>query len=152
IVNSTVRNGNGGGNEAEFDHFDEEQFMSIILANRQSAQQSRVRKLKYITELERNVNSLQAEVSVLSLSVAYLNHQRLILNVDNSVLKQRIVALSQDKIFNDENELESYGDDDLPEVADPVALEIRGYMKTLKATLYEHNETASGSIYWERYT
>lgn len=30
-----------------------------ILANRQSAQRSRVRKLQYISELERNVTTLQ---------------------------------------------------------------------------------------------
>ncbi|CAI9089274.1 OLC1v1023821C1 [Oldenlandia corymbosa var. corymbosa] len=72
-----------------------------ILANRQSAQRSRVRKLQYISELERSVTSLQAEVSVLSPRVAFLDHQRLVLNVDNSVLKQRIAALAQDKIFKD---------------------------------------------------
>ncbi|KAJ7948395.1 Basic-leucine zipper transcription factor [Quillaja saponaria] len=72
-----------------------------ILANRQSAQRSRVRKLQYISELERNVTSLQAEVSVLSPRVAFLDHQRLLLNVDNSALKQRIAALAQDKIFKD---------------------------------------------------
>lgn len=72
-----------------------------ILANRQSAQRSRVRKLQYISELERSVTSLQAEVSVLSPRVAFLDHQRLILNVDNSAIKQRIAALAQDKIFKD---------------------------------------------------
>lgn len=72
-----------------------------ILANRQSAQRSRVRKLQYISELERSVNSLQAEVSVLSPRVAFLDHQRLVLNVDNSVLKQRLAALAQDKVFKD---------------------------------------------------
>ncbi|XP_073157286.1 basic leucine zipper 34-like [Henckelia pumila] len=72
-----------------------------ILANRQSAQRSRVRKLQYISELERSVTSLQAEVSVLSPRVAFLDHQRLVLNVDNSVLKQRIAALAQDKVFKD---------------------------------------------------
>nr|XP_004243399.1 basic leucine zipper 61 [Solanum lycopersicum] len=72
-----------------------------ILANRQSAQRSRVRKLQYISELERSVTTLQAEVSVLSPRVAFLDHQRLVLNVDNSVLKQRIAALAQDKIFKD---------------------------------------------------
>jgi hypothetical protein len=30
-----------------------------------------------------------------------LDHQRLILNVDNSALKQRIAALAQDKLFKD---------------------------------------------------
>ncbi|KAE9457705.1 hypothetical protein C3L33_10388, partial [Rhododendron williamsianum] len=44
---------------------------------------------------------LSAEVSVLSPRVAFLDHQRLILNVDNSAIKQRIAALAQDKIFKD---------------------------------------------------
>lgn len=44
---------------------------------------------------------LKAEVSVLSPRVAFLDHQRLILNVDNSAIKQRIAALAQDKIFKD---------------------------------------------------
>ncbi|KAI3755753.1 hypothetical protein L1987_55559 [Smallanthus sonchifolius] len=72
-----------------------------ILANRQSAQRSRVRKLHYISELERSVTTLQSEVSTLSPQVAFYDHQRLILNVDNSSLKQRIAALAQDKIFKD---------------------------------------------------
>ncbi|KAL2466796.1 Basic leucine zipper 61 [Abeliophyllum distichum] len=72
-----------------------------ILANRKSAQRSRVRKLQYISELERSVTSLQSEVSALSPRVAFLDHQRLLLNVDNSALKQRIAALAQDKIFKD---------------------------------------------------
>jgi hypothetical protein len=41
---------------------------------------------------------MKAEVSVLSPRVAYLDHQRLLLNVDNSALKQRIAALPQ--LFN----------------------------------------------------
>ncbi|KAL3736154.1 hypothetical protein ACJRO7_025150 [Eucalyptus globulus] len=102
-----------------------------ILANRQSAQRSRVRKLQYTSELERSVTTLQnlvvhasidamsccvvfrvtvnvgattyvqSEVSALSPRVAFLDHQRLILNVDNSALKQRITALAQDKTFKD---------------------------------------------------
>lgn len=72
-----------------------------ILANRQSAQRSRVRKLQYISELERSVTTLQTEVSALSPRVAFLDHQRLLLNVDNSALRQRIAALAQDKIFKD---------------------------------------------------
>ena len=44
---------------------------------------------------------VKAEVSVLSPRVAFLDHQRLLLNVDNSALKQRIAALAQDKIFKD---------------------------------------------------
>ncbi|TVU22844.1 hypothetical protein EJB05_32564 [Eragrostis curvula] len=107
-----------------------------ILANRQSAQRSRVRKLQYISELERSVTSLQVlnsarnhaelcfsrafcsisprtvcelvlsvlaqtEVSALSPRVAFLDHQRSLLTLGNSHLKQRIAALAQDKIFKD---------------------------------------------------
>ncbi|KAG1367928.1 Basic leucine zipper 61 [Cocos nucifera] len=72
-----------------------------ILANRQSAQRSRVRKLQYISELERSVTTLQTEVSALSPRVAFLDHQRSVLTVGNSHLRQRIAALAQDKIFKD---------------------------------------------------
>ncbi|PWZ09361.1 Basic leucine zipper 6 [Zea mays] len=77
-----------------------------ILANRQSAQRSRVRKLQYISELERSVTTLQNEVSVLSPRVAFLDQQRTILSVGNSHLKQRIAALAQDKIFKDAHQEE----------------------------------------------
>ncbi|XP_019100580.1 PREDICTED: basic leucine zipper 34-like, partial [Camelina sativa] len=93
---STNNSGNSSGNRIL-----DPKRVKRILANRQSAQRSRVRKLQYISELERSVTSLQAEVSVLSPRVAFLDHQRLLLNVDNSALKQRIAALSQDKIFKD---------------------------------------------------
>lgn len=48
---------------------------------------------------------MKTEVSALSPRVAFLDHQRLILNVDNSALKQRIAALAQDKIFKDGNKI-----------------------------------------------
>nr|QEO19198.1 putative basic leucine zipper 6-like isoform X2 [Cymbidium ensifolium] len=72
-----------------------------VLANRQSAQRSRVRKLHYISDLEKSVNTLQTEVSALSPRVALLDHQRSVLSVGNSQLKQRIAALAQDKIFKE---------------------------------------------------
>ncbi|KAG8077966.1 hypothetical protein GUJ93_ZPchr0007g6007 [Zizania palustris] len=76
-----------------------------ILANRQSAQRSRVRKLQYISELERIVTTLQNEVSVLSPRVVFLDQQRTILTVGNSHLKQRIAALAQDRVFKDAHQL-----------------------------------------------
>ncbi|XP_072966269.1 basic leucine zipper 34-like [Typha angustifolia] len=102
-----------------------------ILANRQSAQRSRVRKLQYISELERSVTTLQTEVSVLSPRVAFLDHQRSVLSVGNSHLKQRIAALAQDKFFKDahqealKNEIERlrqvYHQQSLKNIADPIA-------------------------------
>ncbi|EFJ17587.1 hypothetical protein SELMODRAFT_92966, partial [Selaginella moellendorffii] len=65
----------------------------------------RVRKLQYIAELERSVTALQAwqgaEVSALTPQVAFLDHQRILLNVDNNSIKQRITSLIQDKCFKD---------------------------------------------------
>ncbi|XP_002966948.2 basic leucine zipper 6 [Selaginella moellendorffii] len=72
-----------------------------IIANRQSAQRSRIRKLQYIAELEKNVSSLQMEVSTLTPQVSFLDHQRVLLNVDNGVMKQRIAALAQNVRLKD---------------------------------------------------
>ncbi|KAK6919734.1 Basic-leucine zipper domain [Dillenia turbinata] len=101
LKSDTSQNHSSTAITAPVDSITDPKRVKRILANRQSAQRSRVRKLQYISELERSVNSLQSEVSVLSPRVAFLDHQRLILNVDNSALKQRIAALAQDKIFKD---------------------------------------------------
>lgn len=74
-----------------------------VVANRQSAQRSRIRKLHYISELEGSVTALEVEVSILSPQVAFLDHRRATLNIDNSALKERIAALVQEKIFMDEH-------------------------------------------------
>ncbi|MCO5568988.1 hypothetical protein L7F22_022693 [Adiantum nelumboides] len=77
-----------------------------VIANRQSAQRSRVRKLQYIAELERIVGTLQTEVSSLSLQVIYLKHQRALLNMDSNALKQQAVFFVQEKRNKDsQNEL-----------------------------------------------
>eukprot|EP00250_Pteridium_aquilinum_P012953 c21044_g5_i1 orf=421-1749(-) len=77
-----------------------------VLANRQSAQRSRVRKLQYIAELEKIVSTLQAEVSSLSLQALYLKHQRALLNMDNNALKQQAVFFVQEKRNKDsQNEI-----------------------------------------------
>ncbi|GJT51227.1 hypothetical protein Tco_0977384 [Tanacetum coccineum] len=56
------------------------------------------------------------------------------------------------KVTEQEYELKSDRDDDLPEVADPdnVAQKIRDSVKTPRATLYEHSETPGGLIYFVR--
>jgi len=72
-----------------------------ILANRQSAQRSRVRKLQYISELERSVTTLQSEVSTMAPQVAFFEHRRAVLNVDNNTIKQKMAALLQGQRFKD---------------------------------------------------
>ncbi|XLU34996.1 hypothetical protein S245_071062, partial [Arachis hypogaea] len=55
----------------------------------QFAQRSRVCKLQYIAELERNVQGLQAEGSEVSAKLEFLNQENLILSMENKSLKQR---------------------------------------------------------------
>ena len=44
---------------------------------------------------------MQTEASTLSPQVTFLDHQKVILNVDNNALKQRIFDLAYDKLFKD---------------------------------------------------
>ncbi|XP_073144953.1 uncharacterized protein At4g06598 [Henckelia pumila] len=66
-------------------------------AKQQFAQRSRVRKLQYIAELERNVQALQAEGSGVSAELEFLNQQNLILSMENKALKQRLDSLAQEQ-------------------------------------------------------
>ncbi|KAF2293874.1 hypothetical protein GH714_005302 [Hevea brasiliensis] len=68
-------------------------------AKQQFAQRSRVRKLQYIAELERNVQALQAEGSEVSAEVEFLNQQNLILSMENKALKQRLESLTQEQLI-----------------------------------------------------
>ncbi|KAB1207087.1 hypothetical protein CJ030_MR7G011408 [Morella rubra] len=63
-------------------------------AKQQFAQRSRVRKLQYIAELERN-----AEGSEVSAELEFLNQQSLILSMENKALKQRVESLAQEQLI-----------------------------------------------------
>ncbi|KAJ4833059.1 hypothetical protein Tsubulata_001031 [Turnera subulata] len=81
-------------------------------AKQQFAQRSRVRKLQYIAELERNVQALQAsshlsaktalgiaEGSEVSAELEFLNQQNIILSMENKALKQRLENLAQEQLI-----------------------------------------------------
>lgn len=68
-------------------------------SKQQFAQRSRVRKLQYIAELERNVQALQAEGSEVSAELEFLNQQNLILSMENKALKQRLENISQEQVI-----------------------------------------------------
>ncbi|CAL1385542.1 unnamed protein product [Linum trigynum] len=68
-------------------------------AKQQYAQRSRVRKLQYIAELERNVQALQAEGSEVSAELEFLNQQNLILSMENKALKQRVESIAQEQLI-----------------------------------------------------
>ncbi|XP_010470287.1 PREDICTED: uncharacterized protein At4g06598 [Camelina sativa] len=68
-------------------------------AKQQFAQRSRVRKLQYISELERNVQTLQAEGSKVAAELDFLNQRNLILSMENKALKQRLESIAQEKLI-----------------------------------------------------
>ncbi|PWA58675.1 Basic-leucine zipper domain-containing protein [Artemisia annua] len=68
-------------------------------SKQQFAQRSRVRKLQYIAELERNVQALEAEGSEVSGELKFLNQRSLILTMENKALKQRLENLAQEQLI-----------------------------------------------------
>ncbi|KAJ4964107.1 hypothetical protein NE237_024046 [Protea cynaroides] len=68
-------------------------------AKQQFAQRSRVRKLQYIAELERNVQALQAKGSEVSAELEFLDQQNLILSMENKALKQRLENLAHEQLI-----------------------------------------------------
>ncbi|XP_020532209.1 uncharacterized protein At4g06598 isoform X1 [Amborella trichopoda] len=70
-------------------------------AKQHFAQRSRVRKLQYIAELERNVSTLQAEESEMSAEISFLNQQLIILSLENKALKQRLNSVAHEKRLKD---------------------------------------------------
>ncbi|KAM1092942.1 hypothetical protein ACFX19_020451 [Malus domestica] len=68
-------------------------------AKQQFAQRSRVRKLQYIAELERNVQALQAEGTEVSAELEFLNQQNMILSMENKALKQRLESIAQEQLI-----------------------------------------------------
>ncbi|CAN4114458.1 unnamed protein product [Withania somnifera] len=68
---------------------------------RHPGQRSRVRKLQYIAELERTVNTYEAIESDLTAKVASLLQQRVTLSMENRELKQQMLRLQQEKVIID---------------------------------------------------
>ncbi|WOL18778.1 hypothetical protein Cni_G27575 [Canna indica] len=73
--------------------------METNRAKRQFAQRSRVRKLQYISELERNVQALQAEGLEFKAQLQFLDQQNLLLSLENKTLKQRLDCLVHDHLL-----------------------------------------------------
>lgn len=72
-----------------------------ILANRQSAARSKERKLRYISELEHKVQTLQTEATTLSAQLTLLQRDSVGLNNQNSELRFRLQAMEQQAQLRD---------------------------------------------------
>ncbi|XP_058110626.1 transcription factor RF2b-like [Magnolia sinica] len=66
-----------------------------ILANRQSAARSKERKARYISELERKVQTLQTEATTLSAQLTLFQRDTTGLSTENTELKLRLQAMEQ---------------------------------------------------------
>ncbi|KAE8672860.1 Transcription factor VIP1 [Hibiscus syriacus] len=72
-----------------------------ILANRQSAARSKERKMRYISELEHKVQTLQTEATTLSAQLTLLQRDSAGLTNQNNELKFRIQAMEQQAQLRD---------------------------------------------------
>ncbi|CAM8926600.1 unnamed protein product [Rhodiola kirilowii] len=72
-----------------------------ILANRQSAARSKERKMRYISELEHKVQTLQTEATTLSAQLTLLQRDSAGLNSQNNELKFRLQAMEQQAQLRD---------------------------------------------------
>ncbi|KAJ6851222.1 transcription factor VIP1-like [Iris pallida] len=72
-----------------------------ILANRQSAARSKERKMRYISELEHKVQTLQAEATTLSAQLTLLQRDSAGLTNQNNELKFRLQAMEQQAHLRD---------------------------------------------------
>ncbi|XP_044512468.1 bZIP transcription factor 18 [Mangifera indica] len=72
-----------------------------ILANRQSAARSKERKARYITELERKVQTLQTEATTLSAQLTLFQRDTTDLSTENTELKLRLQAMEQQAQLRD---------------------------------------------------
>ncbi|KAH7692475.1 Basic-leucine zipper domain-containing protein [Dioscorea alata] len=72
-----------------------------ILANRQSAARSKERKMRYISELEHKVQTLQTEATTLSAQLTMLQRDSAGLNSQNNELKFRLQAMEQQAQLRD---------------------------------------------------
>ncbi|XP_008781393.1 transcription factor VIP1 [Phoenix dactylifera] len=72
-----------------------------ILANRQSAARSKERKIRYTSELERKVQTLQTEATTLSAQLTLLQRDTTGLTTENRELKLRLQAMEQQAHLRD---------------------------------------------------
>nr|QEO19186.1 putative transcription factor RF2a-like isoform X2 [Cymbidium ensifolium] len=72
-----------------------------VLANRQSAARSKERKMRYISELERRVQTLQTEATTLSTQLTLLQRDSSGLATQNNELKIRLQSMEQQAQLRD---------------------------------------------------
>ncbi|XVF05778.1 hypothetical protein REPUB_Repub05bG0201700 [Reevesia pubescens] len=70
-----------------------------VISNRLSAQKSRIKKLQYLTDMEKKVESLQTLIAVLSPQVAQQRNKKYLLQMEQNNLNQRLTACANRKMI-----------------------------------------------------
>ncbi|XP_039027076.1 basic leucine zipper 6-like [Hibiscus syriacus] len=73
-----------------------------LLANRVSAQKSRLKKAEYIENLKKDIAMKEEKVAVLAPAVSFYEKQRMMLEKENNVMKQRMETLEKEKAKKDD--------------------------------------------------
>ncbi|KAK6231179.1 hypothetical protein QUC31_011515 [Theobroma cacao] len=71
--------------------------MKRLLANRVSAQKSRLRRMEYIEKLNKDIETEQAKIAELAPQVSYYKHRRAMLQKENDEIKQKIEFLEKEE-------------------------------------------------------
>ncbi|EOY07119.1 Uncharacterized protein TCM_021629 [Theobroma cacao] len=71
--------------------------MKLLLANRVSAQKSRLRRMEYIEKLNKDIETEQAKIAELAPQVSYYKHRRAMLQKENDEIKQKIEFLEKEE-------------------------------------------------------
>ncbi|GAV78447.1 bZIP_2 domain-containing protein [Cephalotus follicularis] len=100
MINDAVKKAMGPDRLAELALIDPKR-AKRILANRQSAARSKERKIRYTSELERKVQTLQTEATTLSAQVTMLQRDTTGLTTENKELKMRLQAMEQQAHLRD---------------------------------------------------
>ncbi|KAK8551013.1 hypothetical protein V6N12_039688 [Hibiscus sabdariffa] len=91
-ANTVVPNAVQGGGDYLIEQNMEQRKFKRIISNRLSAQRSRIKKLQYVRDMEKKVESLQTLVDVLSTQVQLQKEKQLLLRIEQQQLQSRISA------------------------------------------------------------
>ncbi|GMY25570.1 basic leucine zipper 34-like [Fagus crenata] len=75
--------------------------MKRMIANRESAQRSRLRKLEYIEKLKRDIENEQARISLMSPQVKSYELRRMVLQNENNKMKERMETLEMEQAYKE---------------------------------------------------
>ncbi|KAK9022379.1 hypothetical protein V6N11_002651 [Hibiscus sabdariffa] len=97
VVPNAVQGGGGCLNEQNM----EQRKFKRIISNRLSAQRSRIKKIQYVHDMEKKVESLQTLVDVLSTQVKLQKEKQLLLRIEQQQLQSRISACANRGVMVD---------------------------------------------------